>query len=106
MEHCHRRRHRLVGWRLLRDEFADGASLAGHEKHLFFRCLFTRHSSSCAGNVRSLILYRLTGFMLLLGAAGFGMMDISYHAVFIGLILVGLGWNLVYVGGGALLTQK
>ena len=47
----------------------------------------------------------LFGFALLVAAAGLGMMPISYESVFVGLLLLGLGWNLTYVGGGTLLTH-
>ncbi|MCW5263576.1 MFS transporter [Verminephrobacter eiseniae] len=81
---------------------ASSRAIQVHVLAMFVPSFFTGSLIGAIGLRQVLI----TGFMLLLGAAGFGMMDISYHAVFIGLILVGLGWNLVYVGGGALLTQK
>lgn len=45
------------------------------------------------------------GFLMLIGAAACGMMALRYDLVLVGLILLGLGWNLVYVGGGTLLSQ-
>lgn len=47
----------------------------------------------------------LLGFGLLIAAAIFGGMPIDYDNIFISLILLGLGWNFTYVGGGALLAQ-
>ena len=47
----------------------------------------------------------LFGFTLLISAAGVGMMQISYESIFVCLLLLGLGWNLTYVGGGVLLTD-
>lgn len=46
------------------------------------------------------------GFLLLAGASAIGVAYLRYDAVFVGLVLLGLGWNLAYVGGGALLAQK
>lgn len=47
-----------------------------------------------------------TGFLLISAAIALGTLDINYEFVFGALILLGLGWNLTYVGGGALLTQS
>jgi hypothetical protein len=46
------------------------------------------------------------GFLLISGAMALGMLDIRYIFVFGALTLLGLGWNLTYVGGGALLAQS
>jgi MFS family permease len=73
-----------------------------HVLAMFAPSFFTGSLIAALGLRQTLIL----GFALLIGAAGFGMMRLSYDIVFIGLILLGLGWNLVYVGGGALLTQN
>jgi predicted MFS family arabinose efflux permease len=48
----------------------------------------------------------MAGFLLLAGAMVLGMQDIRYASVFGALTLLGLGWNLAYVGGGALLAQS
>jgi predicted MFS family arabinose efflux permease len=45
------------------------------------------------------------GFGLLIATSVIGVSLVSYEAIFAGLILLGLGWNITYVGGGALLTQ-
>ncbi len=47
----------------------------------------------------------LLGFTLIVASAIFGMTPISYESVSISLLLLGLGWNLTYVGGGSLLAQ-
>ena len=47
-----------------------------------------------------------TGFLLLGGAGAAGMLPIHYNTLVLGLLLLGLGWNLVYVGAGALLAQS
>jgi predicted MFS family arabinose efflux permease len=46
------------------------------------------------------------GFVLLLGAARSGTMSPSYREMVVGLMLLGVGWNLLYVGGGTLLSQN
>lgn len=46
------------------------------------------------------------GFVLLLAAAVYGTFEIQYAHLLTGLLLVGLGWNFTYVGGGALLAQS
>jgi len=48
----------------------------------------------------------LIGFLLISSAIALGMFDVSYELVFGSLTLLGLGWNLTYVGGGALLAQS
>lgn len=45
------------------------------------------------------------GFGLLAATSVIGVSLHSYEAIFAGLVLLGLGWNITYVGGGALLTQ-
>lgn len=47
----------------------------------------------------------LLGFLLLAGAACLGLAELEYAHVTIGLLLLGAGWNFVYVGGGALLAK-
>jgi MFS family permease len=81
---------------------ASSRAIQVHVLAMFAPSLFTGLLISLIGLRQALIL----GFMLLIGAAGFGMLEIRYEVVFLGLILVGLGWNLVYVGGGALLAQN
>jgi MFS family permease len=48
----------------------------------------------------------ILGFILLAASAIVGTMLSSYEAMFIGLVLLGLGWNFTYVGGGALLAER
>lgn len=48
----------------------------------------------------------LTGFLLLGAAMALGTFDVRYELVFGALTLLGLGWNLTYVGGGVLLAQS
>lgn len=47
----------------------------------------------------------LLGACLTVAAAVAGTMPLSYSGVFVGLVLLGLGWNFSYVGGGALLAN-
>lgn len=47
----------------------------------------------------------LAGFGLLAVTAVFGVSLHGYDSIFASLVLLGLGWNITYVGGGALLTQ-
>lgn len=47
----------------------------------------------------------LAGFGLLAATAVLGVTLHGYESIFTGLVLLGLGWNITYVGGGALLTQ-
>lgn len=48
----------------------------------------------------------LLGFTLLAAAAVLGATQTSYEWMFVGLVLLGLGWNFAYVGGGALLAER
>lgn len=46
----------------------------------------------------------LAGFVLLIAASLLGMWNLGFGAMVVGLLLLGVGWNLSYVGGGALLA--
>lgn len=46
------------------------------------------------------------GLILLMMSAGSNIFNQDYLSTSIGLILLGLGWNFTYVGGGALLAEK
>ncbi|AHG42821.1 MFS transporter [Pseudomonas syringae CC1557] len=46
-----------------------------------------------------------TGLILLIGCAAINMGSSSHKVVVFSLIILGLGWNLTYVGGGALLAR-
>jgi len=48
----------------------------------------------------------MAGFVLLACSTLIGVMQTSYESIFVGLVLLGLGWNFTYVGGGALLAQS
>ncbi len=80
---------------------ASSRAIQGHVLAMFAPSFITGSFITFVG-LRQAIIF---GFVLLIGAAGLGMMDIRYDIVFLSLILVGLGWNLVFVGGGTLLTQ-
>lgn len=45
------------------------------------------------------------GLIMLIGCAAVNMGSSSYGVMTFSLIILGLGWNLTYVGGGALLAQ-
>ncbi|KPB73368.1 MFS transporter [Pseudomonas cannabina] len=45
------------------------------------------------------------GLMMLIGCAAINMGSSSHEVMILSLIILGLGWNLTYVGGGALLAQ-
>lgn len=45
------------------------------------------------------------GMVLLVGAAGAGLMGIHFENFAVGLILLGLGWNFGFIGGTTLLTD-
>ena len=46
-----------------------------------------------------------TGFLMVASAAVLGLMPSRYETTVAALILLGVGWNFAYVGGGVLLTQ-
>jgi MFS family permease len=48
----------------------------------------------------------LLGFLLLIAAAIVGMLNLGFEAMAVGLLLLGVGWNFSYVGGGALLANQ
>lgn len=72
-----------------------------HVLAMFVPSFFTGSVIARIGLKQTLLL----GFGLLIAAAIFGGMPIEYNNIFTSLILLGLGWNFTYVGGGALLAQ-
>jgi len=48
----------------------------------------------------------LIGFVLLVGSSLCGMLAMEYGNILTTLVLLGLGWNFTYVGGGAMLAQS
>ena len=73
-----------------------------HVLAMFLPSFFTGALISALG-LRNVLLL---GFSLLAGAAGFGLAELEYSHVTVGLLLLGAGWNFVYVGGGALLAKS
>jgi MFS family permease len=73
-----------------------------HVLAMFAPSFFTGFVMARIGLKRTL----MTGFLLLGAAMFFGSLVPSYENIVVSLILLGLGWNLTYVGGGALLAQN
>jgi MFS family permease len=83
--------------------FGDSSrAIQVHVLAMFVPSFFTGSLISKIGLRQTLVL----GFLLLCGATVYGLMAVRYDFIFIGLILLGLGWNFVYVGGGTLLAQS
>lgn len=90
---------------VMKDICSFGATSRAIQMHvlaMFVPSFFTGSIITKIGLKQTIVL----GFMLLIGATVYGVMPIQYNYIFIGLILVGLGWNFVYVGGGVLLAQN
>jgi len=90
---------------VLKDICSFGASARAIQAHvlaMFLPSFFTGSLIARFG-VR---LVLCCGFLLLLAGAACGMGALSYEMAVAELVLVGLGWNFTYVGGGALLTQE
>jgi len=73
-----------------------------HVLAMFAPSFFTGFVIARIGLKRTL----MAGFFLLGAAMAFGSLVPSYAYVVVSLTLLGLGWNLTYVGGGALLAQN
>lgn len=89
---------------VLKDICSFGASARAIQAHvlaMFLPSFFTGSLIARFGVRRVLCC----GFLLLLAGAACGMGALSYGMAVAELVLVGLGWNFTYVGGGALLTQ-
>ncbi len=82
---------------------AASVAIQGHVLAMFGPSFFTGRLILKVGVRQVLIL----GFALLAISAGIAVAQpLSYSAVVAGLLVLGLGWNFSYVGGGALLAQS
>ncbi len=81
---------------------ASTFAINAHVLSMFAPSLFMGSIIAWIGLQRTLI----TGFLLISAAIALGAFDVRYELVFGALILLGLGWNMTYVGGGALLAQS
>lgn len=81
--------------------FAEGAfAIQAHVLAMFAPSFFTGRLLARIGAGQVLTV----GFTLLGASAAFALLELRYVNVFAGLVLLGLGWNFAYVGGGALLA--
>lgn len=80
---------------------ASSHAIQIHVLAMFAPSFFTGSLISRFG-VRTILL---VGFFLLSACTVFGLSLHGYNSMLLGLILLGLGWNFTYVGGGALLAQ-
>lgn len=78
------------------------AAIQAHVLAMFAPSLLTGWLIERLGLCKVLVL----GFLLLLAASVCGLTVATYETIYAGLVLLGLGWNLTYVGGGALLSQR
>lgn len=81
---------------------ATSFAINAHVLSMFAPSFFTGSIIARIGLQRTLI----SGFLLISAAIALGTLDVRYELVFGALILLGLGWNLTYVGGGVLLAQS
>lgn len=77
-------------------------AIQAHVLAMFAPSFFTGRLLARIGARHVLVL----GFALLGASAFCAFLDLRYLHVLAGLVLLGLGWNLAYVGGGALLAQS
>lgn len=80
---------------------ASSRAIQAHVLAMFLPSFFTGWLINRLGLHKVLFL----GYALLISAGIFGMTTLSYFNVLIDLVLLGVGWNFTYVGGGALLAQ-
>ncbi|MFL1482691.1 MFS transporter [Marinobacter sp. LN3S78] len=82
-------------------DFSDvGQAIQWHVVAMFAPSFFTGKLIRLLGN--HAVLYM--GLLLLVLSSGANLLSQGYPMTVTGLILLGLGWNFTYVGGGALLT--
>lgn len=77
-------------------------AIQGHILAMFVPSFFTGALIARIGTRHVLTL----AFLLLVGSSALGSFSIDYWVTVAGLILLGLGWNFAYLGGGALLAQR
>ena len=83
--------------------FTESAqAIQAHVLAMFAPAFLTGHLITRWGTRPVLVM----GFMLLAAASLCGVFPLAYGHVFAGLVLLGLGWNFTYVGGGALLAER
>lgn len=80
---------------------ASSFAIQTHVLAMFAPSLFAGALVSKYGNKFLLV----SGFTLLSLAALIGAAEQSYKAIYVGLLVLGLGWNLTYVGGSSLLSS-
>lgn len=82
-------------------EFADTARvIQWHVLGMYVPAFFTGHLIGRFGETRVM----LAGLVLLLGAAGVGLSGMELEYFLVGLTLLGVGWNFLFVSATALLT--
>ena len=82
-------------------DFSDvSLAIQWHVVAMFAPSFFTGRLIRAIGNHTVLYL----GLVLLVASSGANLMGQDYPMTVTGLVLLGLGWNFTYVGGGALLT--
>lgn len=81
---------------------AAAGAIQSHVLAMFAPSFFTGILVSKIGEQRVLLI----GFILLLLTTILGIQNPSYINIVIALILLGVGWNFCYVGGGALLATQ
>jgi len=81
--------------------FADTAQvIQWHVLGMYVPAFFTGHLIGRFGEIRMM----LAGLVLLLGAAGVGVSGLGLEYFLVGLTLLGVGWNFLFVSATALLT--
>lgn len=81
--------------------FADTAQvIQWHVLGMYVPAFFTGHLIGRFGEIRVM----LAGLVLLLGAAGVGLSGLELEYFLVGLTLLGVGWNFLFVSATALLT--
>ena len=81
---------------------ASSRAIQAHVLAMFLPSFFTGRLINRFGLRQVLFL----GYILLMGAGLFGAIPSNYSSVLANLILLGVGWNFTYVGGGVLLAQR
>lgn len=77
------------------------AAIQAHVLAMFLPSFFTGYLISKIGKKK----FVLAGYGILNVACIINLIYFDYVSIYLGLVIVGIGWNIMYVGGGALLSR-
>lgn len=82
--------------------FSESSSaIQAHVVAMFLPSFFAGYVIAKVGHVK----FMMIGFAILVLAAFMNILYFDYNSIYLSLIALGIGWNFMYVGGGALLSK-